>query len=593
MSGFAILAHVDAAGGFETENPGLSPHKLDVVCHSGLLGIELKSAASTISYSEDDSDAARMQAGSLRIQRLGLGSKQFLARVLFSDSHALNALGRNSAGAKKVTRFKMDRPSFHALRIALEDSDARVRIEDLVPSTVPYIVGAKFSGGFLDGQRIHFGPNLNCIIGGRGTCKSMTFEAIRCLTGQNSDNPVIDSEVWPAELSLYWQDKTGVQHSVQKLIGETLVNLDDADFGPVAFRIDCYGQGETAKLSQRAQSDPLALLEYLDRFVEFGDGRTVEDSARDKLLELQSKIEEAEAKVDKIPHYERYLKTTQQQLKATEKANATEVIQLQRKLASEREVRRRIVEEWQEAKELITSGQAKQKLDALCDLADPSDMSVGASELRSIIAGANALGIHVGGVDTQLEKKAAEFDAIVSEQIRAWKTKEAEAVRTIEVKRKELESQGVRLDMAFIQKLATDEANYKKSLEALRTWKPHLLKLRQQRAETLRERWTARDRVATTREAYARLASETLKSTLADLKVSLKFVRNGCAPDAAEQIQEVMGWRTSQVPRAKLLTQKLTVPALLEAVEKNNPKAITTLLSRMARSHSTPRTQQK
>jgi hypothetical protein len=38
-----------------------------------------------------------------------------------------------------------------------------------------------------------------------------------------------------------------------------------------------------------------------------------------------------------------------------------------------------------------------------------------------------------------------------------------------------------------------------------------------------------------------------------------------------------MGWRTSQVPRATLLTQKLTLPALLLAIEKKNSVALTTL----------------
>jgi hypothetical protein len=64
---------------------------------------------------------------------------------------------------------------------------------------------------------------------------------------------------------------------------------------------------------------------------------------------------------------------------------------------------------------------------------------------------------------------------------------------------------------------------------------------------------------------------------LSDLQVSLKFVRDGCAPEAAEQIQQVMGWRTSQVPRATLLTQKLTLPALLEAIDKRNAQALTAL----------------
>ena len=165
-----------------------------------MLAIELKSVASDISYGEGDPDTVRKQAGTSRIQRLGLGSKQSLARVLFSDSYALNALGRNAAGDKKVTRLKMDTPSFDALRIALDDSDARVRIEDLIPPRIPYILGVKFSGGFLDSQAMHLGPNLNCIIGGRGTGKSMTFEALRCISGQASDNSVVDSEVWPAEL---------------------------------------------------------------------------------------------------------------------------------------------------------------------------------------------------------------------------------------------------------------------------------------------------------------------------------------------------------------------------------------------------------
>jgi hypothetical protein len=79
------------------------------------------------------------------------------------------------------------------------------------------------------------------------------------------------------------------------------------------------------------------------------------------------------------------------------------------------------------------------------------------------------------------------------------------------------------------------------------------------------------------RDAYARRASDTLKSTLSDLQVSLKFVRSGAAPEAAEQIRQTMGWRTSRVPRATFLTQKLTLAALLKAIERNNTAALTVL----------------
>ena len=57
LGGFAMLAHVDAPGGFEVEVPGSSPHKVDVLCHRALLGIELKNAKSTVSYSDHDTDA--------------------------------------------------------------------------------------------------------------------------------------------------------------------------------------------------------------------------------------------------------------------------------------------------------------------------------------------------------------------------------------------------------------------------------------------------------------------------------------------------------------------------------------------------------
>lgn len=149
LGGFGMLAHVDAPSGFEVETPGASPHKFDVICHPALLGIELKHATSQISYAEGDPDPERVRMGRERVSRLKLGTKQNLARVLNSDAHALDALGRNAASARKVTRYKMDLPSFDGLRIALEDADARVRIEDQIPQAVPKIMGHAHRRRFL------------------------------------------------------------------------------------------------------------------------------------------------------------------------------------------------------------------------------------------------------------------------------------------------------------------------------------------------------------------------------------------------------------------------------------------------------------
>jgi hypothetical protein len=47
-------------------------------------------------------------------------------RACFSDSHALAALGKNAKGQRRLTRIKMDGPSFGGLRV--EDQFAPQRI---------------------------------------------------------------------------------------------------------------------------------------------------------------------------------------------------------------------------------------------------------------------------------------------------------------------------------------------------------------------------------------------------------------------------------------------------------------------------------
>ena len=139
LGGFAILAHVDAAGGFEQALPRMVPAKIDTLCHRALAGIEVTRGDCDIRYSDQDTDPGRRQAAQTRIERLKLGTKQFLARTLNSDAHTIKALGRNAAGDRRVTRYKMERPSFEGLAVAMLDADARVRIEDEIPLTIPRI----------------------------------------------------------------------------------------------------------------------------------------------------------------------------------------------------------------------------------------------------------------------------------------------------------------------------------------------------------------------------------------------------------------------------------------------------------------------
>jgi len=576
LKGFCILAHVDSDKGFEKEVPGASPHKTDVIVHPALQGIELKHATSDVSYSEDDHDTGRKNMGGQRIVRLNLGLRQFLARVMNSDAHSLDALGKNAQGDRRVTRVKMNAPSFSALLVGLEDAEARVRIEAQIPFSVPHVVGVHMEAGFVADQTIHLSPNLNCIIGGRGTGKSTSLEAIRCLSRDGTSAYMVDSEVWPARIDLFWRDKAGHVTTLTRPIGGEVENVHDPLVGPTSFDVECFGQGEATKISESAKESPLALLKYLDTFIDLGEAVREENEARDALLNSQNEIEKANQQVDLLPGWKQSLTSTQAQIATLEKANAKEVLGLQRHLAAEKQTRVSLQNKVKCIKQNLTGTGLPDEVTELCELGDvASDKAT--DELKAIHSAAVVFSSDVEQSQDALDKKFAVLEKTANDNLAVWRSRDTAALAEIEEKRKALEAQGIKLDMAYIQKLARDEAQAKQHIATYEAWGTKLKELQKERIKLLRARWSARQKIATLRTGYAVAASATLKSALSDLQVSLKFSSDAYSPDAEAQIIQAMGWRTVQVPRANVLVQQLTVPKLLEAIEKNNTAAITAL----------------
>ena len=100
--------------------------------------------------------------------------KRRLAYVLTSDARSLEDIG------SKSTWIKMDRVGVQGLRQAFLDPDSRISFED--PAGLrrgSHLLGVSWEGGFLDGVRFPLNPELNCLIGGKGTGKSTVIESIR------------------------------------------------------------------------------------------------------------------------------------------------------------------------------------------------------------------------------------------------------------------------------------------------------------------------------------------------------------------------------------------------------------------------------
>nr|WP_293704492.1 PHP domain-containing protein [Sphingopyxis sp. UBA6723] len=576
--GFGVMAHVELEGAFETNMPRFTPAKLDILCHPALEGIEVTRADCPILYNRSDNDADRRSAAVERIRRLSLGSEQYLARILNSDAHSLNAVGRNANRDKRITRYKMETPSFEGLRLAFRTADTRVRIEEGLPAVVPVVQGVHFQGAFLDGEAITFSPNLTCIIGGRGSGKSTAFESV-CLIGgpPDEDVTVIDSDVWPDIVSLVYVDETGQGHSLARSKYGDVENLDEPASGSTAFPIESYRQGATNEISKRVQDDPLALLTFLDKLVQVEREIAAEDEVRGDLAELAPKIAKAAANVARIPEREKELKLKSDQLQRLRDDNGEEVIKLQRQLEGEKRARLGIEAALAKLAGAITNeGITAITADIRASITDDV-IELGAPEATKIEAETGTYETAVSGSTQALRKVTQDYVAAVKAQIAEWKNKEGQTSAQIEQKKQDLLKHGIRLDMPFIQKLVSDEARAKENVKNLKSWVPELARLRKDYGDLLKARWAARQVVARHRSMFALRASEALKGTLSDLFVTLKFDENALAADAERLIIDAMGWRTLQQLKARALINMLTLPALLECLRKRDTKPILAL----------------
>lgn len=577
LGGFAILAHIDAGNGLETKFPGGSLHKTDILCHPALLGIELSRAASDVRYSPDDPESVRAHIGAQRIERLALGERQYLSRILNSDSHTLIALGRNALNAQKLTRYKMGVPTFEGLKLALEEGDSRIRLEDEIPTTTPFILGAAIEGGYLTGQSIHFSKNLNCIIGGRGTGKSTTFEALRCLTGSDSGVEVVDSEVWPHLLNLFWQDEAGQKHSLSRAIGDKLINQDNQTDGPISFELDCFGQGEAARVREHAKNDPLALMKYLDTFTRVQEALKVEKNARDELKVLHKSIVEAEAKVGLIPQVQRSLAVVKQQLKTFEDANGSEVIKLQRNIATEKAKKENITNRLTELKAIVLNPSISTHTATLRSIVDGNDIVNGREEAVEIVSAVNEFTAKINIATLAINDAFTHLQANISASMSRWSAKEKPIQEIIQQKRQALEALGIMLDMAHVAKLTAEETRLQQDLTNLQTWEPHLKGLKIQYGSKLSTRWQSRRDVANLRVVYAFKASKALAEVLSDLQVKLQYVDSGYSQEAASIIQEAMSWRTVNHSKARNIIENIPLPELLESILKSKISLITSI----------------
>ena len=100
------------------------------------------------------------------------------AEVEGSDPKRIDQIGQGEPCYLKLGAF-----NFEAVKFTLIDHKNRLRLENAPKYTHSHIKRVSFEGGTLAGQTIQFSPELNTLIGIRGSGKSSILESLRYILG--------------------------------------------------------------------------------------------------------------------------------------------------------------------------------------------------------------------------------------------------------------------------------------------------------------------------------------------------------------------------------------------------------------------------
>src|SRR3989338_2839455 len=211
--GLAVLAHINSNNGYRYEMQEAGKSDEDIMQNI----VEWKVDAVEVSSPSDIPHFVYKQ--------------QQIPCVISSDAHHAGEIGAK----RYITRVKMTKPSFIDLSRALKDPKTRICFEDKSTTGFKRILGIDFSGGFLNGQCMGFSPNLNCLIGGRGTGKSTLVEAIRyvfdCpvpLESERDIETMREQVLKGCTITLIFEDNFGEEYVLKRIYGEpqcSIMNL--------------------------------------------------------------------------------------------------------------------------------------------------------------------------------------------------------------------------------------------------------------------------------------------------------------------------------------------------------------------------------
>ena len=360
------------------------------------------------------------------------GKRQAIAAVNAKDVACLDDL--EDEGATTLIKFA-GQPSVEGLRQAFLDPDSRVRLNsDEEPEEHSELAAIAWEGGgFLDGGAIHLNPNLNVLIGGRGTGKSTVIESIRYALdlepvgdeARNAHHDIVRHvlrsgtkvsllvrSLHPAERR-YRIERTVPNPPIVRTNDGQVSNLRPIDVLP---RVEVFGQHEISELT-RSRSK---LTTLLHRFVRSdADLEARKSSIQRELRTSRKAILEADEEIAIINERLAELPQLEETLQRFQEAGLEDRLKDQSLLVRESRIVDSISERLQPARDVLATLRQELPLDrtfvssrALADLPGAQILDATNAVLQEL---SNALESVAQQIESALERAEQRIDAITSE----------------------------------------------------------------------------------------------------------------------------------------------------------------------------------
>ncbi|MGJ0427546.1 TrlF family AAA-like ATPase [Methylocystis sp.] len=274
--------------------------------------------------------------------------------------------------------IKMSEVSMEGLRQAFLDPESRVRLaSDPAPEPHAEFIAMSWEGGFLRETSVHFNPNLNVLVGGRGTGKSTMVESLRYVLGlepvgedaRKAHEGVVKQVLKSGtKISLlvrshkpsprcYTIERTVPNPAIVRDESGTVLSLGPRDVMP---GVEVFGQHEISELTKSREKLTLLLERFIDRDSTASntksEARQNLQRSRSKILELQREIGNIDDRLTALPGLEETLKRFQE-------AGLEERLKEKSQLVSEEAVIKTIADRLAPVREISTKLSSNVSLD--------------------------------------------------------------------------------------------------------------------------------------------------------------------------------------------------------------------------------------